>query len=119
MELLKAAADQNRWGKKKKNYYAGDTADLEIGQDIEDAIDEEAAAIELNTEKLKRMKDSDFYDDFNKWNEEEEDEDDEQAEKKSKKKSKKLAVKTKDIVAKQLEELETSMNETSVLDKVT
>jgi hypothetical protein len=31
-----------RWGK-KKTYWSGDTADLEIGQDIEDAIDEENA----------------------------------------------------------------------------
>lgn len=31
------------WGK-KSNYYSGDTADLEIGQDHGDAEDEEVAA---------------------------------------------------------------------------
>ena len=32
------------WGKKKKNYWEGDTADLEIGQEFEDAQDEEEEA---------------------------------------------------------------------------
>lgn len=32
-----------RWGK-KSTFWTGDTADLEIGQDIEDAEDEERAA---------------------------------------------------------------------------
>ncbi len=32
------------WGRKKKTYYSRDTADLEIGQDMDDAIEEEAAA---------------------------------------------------------------------------
>ena len=32
------------WGKKKKNYWSGDTADLEIGQEFEDAEDEEEEA---------------------------------------------------------------------------
>jgi hypothetical protein len=31
------------WGKKKKTYWEGDTGDLEIGQDVADADDEEAA----------------------------------------------------------------------------
>ena len=31
------------WGKKKA-YWSGDTADLEIGQDVQDAEDEEEAA---------------------------------------------------------------------------
>lgn len=35
--------EQSGWGK-KSNYYSGDTADLEIGQDHADAEDEEAAA---------------------------------------------------------------------------
>ena len=35
------------WGKKKA-YWSGDTADLEIGQDVQDAEDEEEAA-EVNT----------------------------------------------------------------------
>lgn len=32
------------WGKKKSTYWSGDTADLEIGQDVEDAEEEEEAA---------------------------------------------------------------------------
>ena len=35
------------WGK-KKSYWDGDTADLEIGQDIQDAKDEEDAALVIN-----------------------------------------------------------------------
>ena len=34
----------DRWGK-KKTYWTGDTADLEIGQDVQDAEDEEKAAM--------------------------------------------------------------------------
>lgn len=54
---------QESWGKKKKTYWEGDTGDLEIGQDFEDAEDEEAAAQDLNKQKLKRMTDADFFDD--------------------------------------------------------
>ena len=35
--------EMNRWGK-KKSYWTGDTADLEIGQDVEEAEEEEEAA---------------------------------------------------------------------------
>ena len=52
----------NNWGR-KKNYYNGDTGDLEIGQDIQDAEDEEVAAVELHKKTLTRMKDEDFFDD--------------------------------------------------------
>lgn len=38
-------ADAGDWGKKKNTYWSGDTADLEIGQEIQDAEDEEAAAM--------------------------------------------------------------------------
>ena len=48
------------WGKKKNIYWTGDTADLEIGQDVEDAEEEEAAAIELQRERLKGMTEDDF-----------------------------------------------------------
>ena len=37
--------DSAGWGKKKAAYYSADTTDLEIGQDIEDAKDEEEAAM--------------------------------------------------------------------------
>ncbi len=52
------------WGK-KKSYYTGDTADLEIGQDVQDAIDEEEAALSLQQERLESMRESDFLDDDN------------------------------------------------------
>lgn len=52
------------WGRKKKAYYSADTADLEIGQDIEDAKDEEEAALELHKKTLSRMTEDDFFDDF-------------------------------------------------------
>jgi hypothetical protein len=35
--------EKEGWGKKKA-YWSGDTADLEIGQDVQDAEDEEEAA---------------------------------------------------------------------------
>ena len=37
--------EEEGWGKKKKTYWSGDTADLEIGQDVQDAEDEEDAAM--------------------------------------------------------------------------
>lgn len=42
-ELSEEEAEAS-WGKKKKNYYTADTADLEIGQEFEDAQDEEEEA---------------------------------------------------------------------------
>ena len=36
--------EEEGWGRKKKTYWEGDTADLEIGQEMEDAMDEEEAA---------------------------------------------------------------------------
>ena len=39
------------WGRKKQTYWSGDTADLEIGQEMEDAEEEEAAA-QVNHKKL-------------------------------------------------------------------
>ena len=41
--------EKEGWGKKKA-YWSGDTADLEIGQDVQDAEDEEEAA-EVNYTK--------------------------------------------------------------------
>ena len=52
------------WGTKKKTYWEGDTADLEIGQDIEDANEEEAAALELHQSKLKRITAQDYEVDY-------------------------------------------------------
>jgi len=52
------------WGKKKKDYYHGDTADLEIGQEVEDAELEEKAGKEVLEMRLKNMKEDDFMPDF-------------------------------------------------------
>eukprot|EP01035_Chromulina_nebulosa_P018560 gene18560-24283_t len=52
----------NDWGK-KKSYYSGDVADLEIGQDFEDAEEEEETAKELLQEKYGKLKESDFFED--------------------------------------------------------
>jgi hypothetical protein len=47
------------WGK-KQNYWAADTADLEIGQDMQDALDEEEAAKDLQKKRLKSINAEDF-----------------------------------------------------------
>lgn len=90
--------DQERWGKKKA-YYAGDTADLEIGQDFADAEDEEEAAKELHAQKMKKLSQKDFNDDLDASSSEEEEDGAEEDAKKSNKKKKA----TKDKVAKELE----------------
>lgn len=48
------------WGRKKSSYYHGDTADLEIGQDEEDAELEEEAAKEVQAARYKEMSEDDF-----------------------------------------------------------
>ena len=48
------------WGRDKKDYYHGDTADLEIGQDVEDAFVEEEAAKEILAARYAEMKEEDF-----------------------------------------------------------
>ena len=48
------------WGSRKSNYYSGDVADLEIGQDVADAYDEEAAVKEVERVRFKNMDDGDF-----------------------------------------------------------
>ena len=54
--------DVRNWGKKKSAYYHGDTADLEIGQDEEDAYLEEEAAKEVQSARYKVMAEEDFFD---------------------------------------------------------
>ena len=54
-----AAMLAGNWGK-KSHYWAGDTADLEIGQDMQDALDEEEAAKDLQKKRLKGINASDF-----------------------------------------------------------
>lgn len=48
------------WGDRKQSYYHGDTADLEIGQDVEDAYLEEEAGREVEKARLEAMDDADF-----------------------------------------------------------
>ena len=52
------------WGRRKSVFYNGDTADLEIGQDFEDAEDEEEAAREQQKTMYTSLADSDFFGDF-------------------------------------------------------
>jgi hypothetical protein len=52
--------DVRDWGRKKSAYYHGDTADLEIGQDEEDAFIEEEAAKEVQAARYKQMSEDDF-----------------------------------------------------------
>lgn len=48
------------WGRKKTSYYHGDTADLEIGQNEEDAYLEEEAAKEVAKARYENMSEEDF-----------------------------------------------------------
>jgi U3 small nucleolar RNA-associated protein 3 len=57
--------DESGWGRKKSSYWSADTADLEIGQDIQDAEDEEVAAKDVHAQTLKHMAEKDFFDDVN------------------------------------------------------
>jgi len=52
--------DARKWGKKKSVYYHGDTADLEIGQEEEDAYVEAEAAKSIQAARLKEMSEDDF-----------------------------------------------------------
>jgi U3 small nucleolar RNA-associated protein 3 len=52
--------DVFNWGTKKHSYYHGDTADLEIGQDEDDAILEEEAGKEVQLARLENMEEGDF-----------------------------------------------------------
>ena len=61
------------WGNRKRDYYHGDTADLEIGQEIEDAELEEEAGLEVLKARLDGMEEDDFMleDDQDSCNDEE------------------------------------------------
>ena len=52
--------DIRNWGTRKSVYYHGDTADLEIGQEQEDAFVEEEAAKEVHMARMKEMSEEDF-----------------------------------------------------------
>ena len=53
-------ATLNRWGKDKSLYYNADTTDLEIGQEFEDAEEEEKVARELQQAMYDKIDESDF-----------------------------------------------------------
>lgn len=57
---LEHNTNTSRWGKKKSLYYHGDTADIEIGQNKEDAFDEEEAAKDIESSRFQVMDDEDF-----------------------------------------------------------
>jgi U3 small nucleolar RNA-associated protein 3 len=53
-------SDVRDWGRTKSAYYHGDTADLEIGQDEDDAFLEEEAAKEVQAARYEQMDEDDF-----------------------------------------------------------
>jgi U3 small nucleolar RNA-associated protein 3 len=53
-------SDVRDWGRNKSSYYHGDTADLEIGQDEDDAFLEEEAAKEVQAARYEHMDEDDF-----------------------------------------------------------
>jgi len=55
-----AETDVLNWGKSKRDYYHGDTADMEIGQEIEDAELEEEAGKEVVKVRMEGMSEDDF-----------------------------------------------------------
>ena len=57
---MEPTEDVRDWGKRKSVYYHGDTADLEIGQDEDDAYLEEEAAKEIQAARFKEMSEDDF-----------------------------------------------------------
>jgi U3 small nucleolar RNA-associated protein 3 len=48
------------WGRRKSSYFGGDTADLEIGQNADDAYLEEEAAKEVQAARYDQMDEDDF-----------------------------------------------------------
>jgi hypothetical protein len=64
------------WGR-KSSYRGGDTADLEIGQDVQDAEDEEEAGLELLRGRLKGMKEQDFFPDLGSDDDDDDEDEDE------------------------------------------
>ncbi len=71
------------WGKRKKDYYHGDTADLEIGQEVEDAELEEEAGKEVLKARLEGMTEDDFMLDDDDDSDDDDDDDSDQEENKS------------------------------------
>lgn len=57
---MEAEGGQRDWGASRKNYYGGDTADLEIGQKDGDAVEEEELARLQQREQLEVLDEDDF-----------------------------------------------------------
>lgn len=57
---LRHTSNPRHWGRKKSSYYHGDTGDIEIGQDEDDAFVEEAAAKEVEFSRFQEMDEGDF-----------------------------------------------------------
>eukprot|EP01034_Spumella_vulgaris_P022961 gene22961-29146_t len=67
------SVQEESWGKKGQ-YWGNEVHDLEIGQSMDDAVDEAEAAQELQKEKVSRMQEEDFMDDYNQNSSDEEEE---------------------------------------------
>ena len=59
-KLEGSGAKTTSWGGNKSSYYHGDTADLEIGQDEDDAFVEEEAARDVREQQFEDMDEDDF-----------------------------------------------------------
>lgn len=82
------------WGSKKSAYYHGDTADLEIGQDEEDAELEEEAGREVVKARLETMDEGDFLLDDDEEGSEDDDSSSSEDESDKKKRGKKVSKKS-------------------------
>jgi len=90
LEKYRDNKDVRDWGSRKRDYYHGDTADIEVEQEEEDAEMEEEAGKEVIKARYDVMDEGDFMldDDDEDDDEKEEEEEEEEATKKSKKKTK-------------------------------
>lgn len=59
-DMEEPETDVMNWGKRKRDYYHGDTADLELGQEVEDAELEEEAGREVLKTRMEGMVEEDF-----------------------------------------------------------
>lgn len=59
-DMEEPETDVMNWGKRKRDYYHGDTADLELGQEVEDAELEEEAGREVLKTRMEGMAEEDF-----------------------------------------------------------
>jgi hypothetical protein len=95
--------DVLNWGKRKKDYYHGDTADLEIGQQVEDAELEEEAGKDVLKTRMEGMTEQDFMLD----GDDDSDDDQEQDKEGEEKLSKSLALSMTETMQKNITKLST------------